>query len=91
MKTVESEVVIGAIWSNRFINQMVDKLSKKASSSLYIAKENSRQVAMKSVIGLLSGNFKEGDTVKITVIGEDESVLNNDLKLAEELLGGELE
>jgi len=89
MKTVESQVVIGAIWSNRYINEMVDKLSKKASSSLYITKDDSRQIAMKSVIGLLSGNFKEGETVKITVIGENEATVNNDLAFAKALLKGE--
>ena len=89
MISLEKEAIINSAWSHRFINEMVDTLSKKTSSSLYITKGDSRQIAMKSVIGLLSGDFKEGDTVKIIVIGEDENVVNNDLIFAEELLKGE--
>jgi len=89
MFTVEKQAVIAIDWNNRTVNLMINTLTQKASSSVYIAKDQSRQVAMKSLIGLLSGNFKEGDEVKITVIGENEDAANRDLKLAEELLKGE--
>jgi|GEM_PF-1581108 len=92
MITIESNAVIGVRFNNQNINILVDTLSKKASSSVYITKEgSSRQVAMKSVIGLLSGNFKEGDSVKITVIGDNSDNINQDLKLVEELLKGDYE
>jgi len=89
MKTIEKNVTIGAKWSNRDINQLVDTLSKKTTSSLYITKDQSRQIAMKSVIGLLSGNFREGDVVKISAMGEDEGKIAKDLKIAEEILLGD--
>ncbi|MDR2531622.1 MAG: HPr family phosphocarrier protein [Oscillospiraceae bacterium] len=89
MFNAESQTTIGADWNNRYVNLMIDTLTKKASSSVYIAKDQSRQVAMKSLIGLLSGNFRQGDEVKITVIGENEDNARRDLKLAEELLKGE--
>ena len=90
MFNVESRVIIGAEWNNRYVNIMIDTLSKKAGSSVYITKEDSsRQVAMKSLIGLLSGGFKTGDTVKLTVIGENEEKAKDDLKLAEDLLKGD--
>jgi phosphotransferase system HPr-like phosphotransfer protein len=90
MFNFESNVVIGAEWNNRYVNTMIDTLSKKAASSVYITKTDStRQVAMKSLIGLLSGGFKTGDTVKLTVIGEQEEKAKNDLKLAEQLLKGD--
>ena len=88
--TGEKATVIKAGWSNRFINEMVDVLAKKTSTSIYITKDDSRQIAMKSVIGLLSGNFKDGDTVKIIVIGDNETTVNHDLQLAEKLLNGEM-
>jgi phosphotransferase system HPr-like phosphotransfer protein len=91
MITIEKQAVISADWSNRYVNSMIDALTKKAGSSVYIAKDQSRQVAMKSLIGLLSGNFKEGDEVKITVIGENEDMVNRDMKLTERLLKGELD
>ena len=89
MLTVENQITITAEFDNRYINQMVDTLAKKTSSSIYIAKDSSRQVAMKSLIGLLSGGFKKGDEVKLTVISEDEHIANRDLKLVEGLLNGE--
>jgi len=90
MHNIESQVVIGADWNNRYVNVMIDTLSKKATSSVYITKADStRQVAMKSLIGLLSGGFKTGDEVKLTVIGEHEGNVRNDLKLAEDLLKGD--
>ncbi|MDR2558711.1 MAG: HPr family phosphocarrier protein [Oscillospiraceae bacterium] len=91
MFTVEKKVKISVDWNNRFVNSMIDTLSKKATSSVYIAKDQSRQVAMKSLIGLLSGNFKEGDKVKLTAISDNEDTAQRDLKLAEELLKGELD
>ena len=90
MITLERESVISTTWTHRFINEMVDTLSKKTSSSLYITKGDSRQIAMKSVIGLLSGNFKEGDEVKIIVIGDNDTAVSNDLQIAENLLKGEI-
>ncbi|MCL2697466.1 MAG: HPr family phosphocarrier protein [Oscillospiraceae bacterium] len=88
MFTVEKQVKIAVDWNNRFVNVMIDTLSKRASSSVYIAKDQSRQIAMKSLIGLLSGNFKEGDEVKLTVISDREDAAHRDLKLAEDLLKG---
>jgi len=90
MITSENNVTIGSSFSSRYVTIMVDTISKKAQSSIYITKEgDSRQVAMKSFIGLLSGNFKGGDTVKVTAIGDNEEQVGKDLKLAEELLKGE--
>jgi phosphotransferase system HPr-like phosphotransfer protein len=91
MFTVEKQVKIAVDWNNRFVNSMIDTLSREANSSLYIAKDQSRQVAMKSLIGLLSGNFKEGDEVKITAISDNENTANYDLKLAEDLLKGAID
>jgi phosphotransferase system HPr-like phosphotransfer protein len=91
MFTVEKLVTIAVDWNNRFVNSMIDTLSRNASSSVYIAKDQSRQVAMKSLIGLLSGNFKEGDEVKITAIADNEDTANHDLKLAEDLLKGAMD
>lgn len=88
MITVEKQVIIEADWNNRYVNTMIDTLAKRASSSVYIAKDQSRQVAMKSLIGLLSGNFKQGDEVRITAIADNEDSANRDLKLAEDLLKG---
>jgi phosphotransferase system HPr-like phosphotransfer protein len=88
MVTVEKQSIINAEWTKGYVNIMIDTLTKKAGSSVYIAKD-SRQVAMKSLIGLLSGNFKQGDEVKITVIGDDEDKVNHDLKLAEDMLKGD--
>jgi len=90
MFSAESLVVIGTEWNNRTVNAMIDALTKKTVSSIYITKEDStRQVAMKSLIGLLSGGFKKGDTVKLVVIGENKDTVKRDLELAEELLEGE--
>ncbi|MCL2109353.1 MAG: HPr family phosphocarrier protein [Oscillospiraceae bacterium] len=89
MVNIEKTVKITAEIDKRFISMMVDTLSKKAASSIYITKDNSRQIAMKSVIGLLSGGFKAGDEVKLTAIGDGEDVVNRDLKLVEEMLKGE--
>ena len=89
MLTVENTITITAEFDNRYINQMVDTLSKKTSSSIYITKDSSRQIAMKSMIGLLSGGFKQGDEVKLTVIGDNENNVNRDMKIAAELLTGE--
>ena len=89
MITLESKAIINTEWDNRYINQLVDILAKRTASSLYIAtKDSSRQVAMKSLIGLLSGGFKTGDEVKIVVIGDNENNVNNDMKIAEQLLLG---
>ncbi|MCL2020355.1 MAG: HPr family phosphocarrier protein [Oscillospiraceae bacterium] len=90
MFTVEKHSVIAVDWSSRYVNSMIEILTAKADSNIYIAKEKSRQVAMKSLIGLLSGNFKEGDEVKITVIGDNEERANRDMLIAEGMLRGEI-
>lgn len=46
---------------------------KNLQSSIYIIGESGRKVNAKSLIGLLSGSFKSGETIKILI--ED----NNDL------------
>lgn len=89
MVTVEKQMTVGVDFNNRNVNTIIDTLSKDASSSVYISKDNSRQVAMKSLIGLLSGGFKAGDEVRLTVIGDHEDIVKRDLELAEELLKGE--
>jgi phosphotransferase system HPr-like phosphotransfer protein len=90
MHNIEKQVIIEAQWNNRYVNSMIDTLTKRTSSSIYITKADStRQVAMKSLIGLLSGGFQTGDAVRISVIGENEQSVEDDLKLAEELLKGD--
>lgn len=90
MFTIENQVIISTEWNNRFVNQLVDTLQRSASSSIYIATgDNSRKIAMKSLIGLLSGGFKKGDEVKIIVIGDNEHNVSRDLKLVEDMLKGE--
>ncbi len=89
----EIETVISSYWSHRFINNMVDTLSKKVNSDLYIttpSAHESRRVALKSVVGVLSGNFKSGDTVKIQAWGNNLDLIDNDLKLTLELLSSDL-
>lgn len=73
-------------YGNRYVSQIVDKLSL-LQSTIVVERMRGRTANAKSIIGFLSLNIKENEEIDIYVMNDNEDVLNRDLAKVKEILG----
>lgn len=73
-------------YGNRYVSQIVDKLSS-VQSDVIIERMRGRTANAKSIIGVLSLAIVAGEEIYVYVMNDNEDLLNRDLAKVKEILG----
>lgn len=79
-------VITTCDYGNRYVAQIVDKLSS-VQSDVIIERMRGRTANAKSIIGVLSLAIMAGEEIYVYVMNDNEDLLKRDLAKVKEILG----
>lgn len=80
----EKSIVVNRDFDTRFCKNFLDRIKNIKSNIYFVTLDNN--ISAQSIVGLLSAEIKDCDTIRINVINDDTEQAERDLEFVESVI-----